>query len=142
MCWSTFRTCFLKKSVDRSRPMAFLFSYQSRLDEPTTLPLVHNTTSQRLEQIRTSPEEVANLIRVMDSSKANGPDEISIKLLQITNPVIRGSLAKLFNNSFTQGKVASKWKQANVIPVYKKGDRQIITNYRPISLISVLGKLC
>ena len=77
----------------------------------------------------------------MDSSKANGPDEISIKLLQMTNPVISGSLAKLFNNSFTQGKVASKWKQANVTPVYKKGDRQIVTNYRPISLISVLGKL-
>ena len=91
--------------------------------------------------VNTSQEEVANLIRAMDSSKANGPDEISIKLLQMTNPVISGSLAKLFNNSFTQGKVASKWKQANVTPVYKKGDRQIITNYRPISLISVLGKL-
>ena len=127
-------------AIEKASAFNEFFSSQSRLDEPTTLPLVHNTTSQRLEQI-TSQEEVANLIRVIDSSKANGPDEISIKLLQMTNPVISGSLAKLFNNSFTQGKVASKWKQANVTPVYKKGDRQIITNYRPISLISVLGKL-
>ena len=131
----------LVSAIEKASALNEFFSSQSRLDEPTTLPLVHNTTSQRLEQIRTSQEEVAHLIRVMDSSKANGPDEISIKLLQMTNPVISGSLAKLFNNSFTQGKVASKWKQANVTPVYKKGDRQIITNYRPISLISVLGKL-
>ena len=94
---------------------------------------MHNVTSQRLEQIRTSQEEAANLIRAMDSSKANGPNEISIKLIQITNPAISVSLTKLSNNSFTQGKVASQWKQANVTPVYKKADhRQIITNYRPI----------
>ena len=77
----------------------------------------------------------------MDSSQGNGPDEISIKLLQMTNPAISVSLTRLFNNSFIKGKVASQWEQANVTPVYKKGDRQIITNYRPISLISVLGKL-
>ena len=76
-----------------------------------------------------------------DSSEANGPDEISIKLLQTPNPAISVSLTKLFNNSVIQGKVASQWKQANVTPVYKKGDRQIITNYRRISLISVIGKL-
>ena len=116
------------------------FSSQSRLDEPTTPPLVHNATSQRLEQIRTSQEEVANFIRVMDSSKANGHDEVSMTLLQMTNPVSSGSLTKLHNTSFTQVKVASQWKQANVTPAYENGDRQIITNYRPISLISVLGK--
>ena len=89
-------------AIEKASAFNEFFSSQSRLDEPTTLPLVHNTTSQRLEQIRTSQEEVVHLIRVMDSSKANGPDEISIKLLQMTNPVISGSLAKLFNNSFTQ----------------------------------------
>ena len=39
------------------------------------------------------------------------------------------------HNSFTQGKVSSHWKQANVTPVYKKGDRQIIINGSPISLL-------
>ena len=75
----------LLSAIEKASACNEFFSSQSRLDETTTLPLVHNATPpppQRLEQIRTSQEEVANLIRVMDSSKANGPDEISIKLLK------------------------------------------------------------
>ena len=55
----------LVSAIEKASAFNEFFSSQSRLDEPTTLPLVHNTTSQRLEQIRTSQEEVANLIRVM-----------------------------------------------------------------------------
>jgi len=91
--------------------------------------------------MRTSPEEIEHLIRTLDSSKANGSDEISIRLLQLTAQTICVSLSKLLSSSFIQGKVPSQWKQANVTPVYKKGERQNITNYRPISLLSVVAKL-
>jgi hypothetical protein len=118
------------------------FASQSTLDEePTVLPAFHYMTPLRLDHVRTSPEEIQRLIQTLDSSKANGPDEISIRLLQMTGQTICYPLCKLFNNSFFQGKVPSQWKQANVTPVYKKGERQIISNYRPISLLSVVGKL-
>jgi hypothetical protein len=118
------------------------FASQSTLDEePTVLPAFHYMTPLRLDHVRTSPEEIQRLIQTLDSSKANGPDEISIRLLQMTGQTICYPLCKLFNNSFFQGKVPSQWKQANVTPVYKKGERQIISNYRPIYLLSVVGKL-
>ena len=47
----------------------------------------------------------------------------------------------LFNLSLSQSKFPSQWKKANVSPIYKKNDRQNDTNYRPISLLSCIGKI-
>ena len=48
----------------------------------------------------------------------------------------------LFNRSFANGVLPSAWKDALVVPVYKRGDRSQLTNYRPISLLSTVGKVC
>ena len=47
----------------------------------------------------------------------------------------------MFNASVHQGQLPYDWKQANVIPVFKKGSRAQPTNYRPISLTSVVCKI-
>ena len=40
-----------------------------------------------------------------------------------------------------QSKVPASWKLANVIPAHKKGDRDPVSNYRPISLLSIVSKV-
>jgi hypothetical protein len=50
-------------------------------------------------------------------------------------------LSTIFNKSIESGRVPEFWKVANVIPVFKKGDRSLASNYRPISLTSIVGKL-
>ena len=40
-----------------------------------------------------------------------------------------------------QGKFPTEWKKANVAPVHKKGDKQILKNYRPVSLPPICGKI-
>ena len=47
----------------------------------------------------------------------------------------------IFQSSLQQGKVPDDWKQSNVIPIFKKGDRSSAANYRPISLTSVCSKI-
>ena len=47
----------------------------------------------------------------------------------------------IFCFSLLMGVVPSDWKNANVIPIYKSGNRQTPANYRPISLISLVSKL-
>ena len=50
-------------------------------------------------------------------------------------------LTILFQSTLTEGCVPQEWKQANVTPIYKKGSRSDVGNYRPISLTSVCCKV-
>ena len=47
----------------------------------------------------------------------------------------------IFNSSLQTGVVVTDWKMANVTPVFKKGSKSSPSNYRPISLTSIPGKL-
>ena len=55
--------------------------------------------------------------------------------------MISKALATLFNVSFSLGIVPSTLKIANIIPIHKKDSRVTLSNYRPISLLSIFNKL-
>ena len=59
------------------------------------------------------------------------------------NPVLThcAPLTKLFRQSLAEGILPDEWKQAHVIPILKKGSRHKVTNYRPISLTSIVVKI-
>ena len=50
-------------------------------------------------------------------------------------------LCILMNRSFDEGRFPDIWKLANNIPAFKKGDKYIPSNYRPVELLSCIGKL-
>ena len=82
-----------------------------------------------------------HLLESIDVSKSNGPDKISGRMLKATALSIAPSITKLFNLSIKLGCVPQTWKMSNVVPIPKLGDRTSPTNYRPISLLSVLNKV-
>ena len=47
----------------------------------------------------------------------------------------------IFRSCLKNGKFPTEWKKANVVPAHKKGDKQNLKNYRPISLLPVAGKI-
>ena len=47
----------------------------------------------------------------------------------------------IFQSCVESGKFPSEWKKANVVPVHKRGDKQILQTYRPISLLPIKGKI-
>jgi len=51
------------------------------------------------------------------------------------------ALTHIFNRSFTEGKFIASFKKAKVIPVFKNGCHTDVTNYRPISLLSVTSEV-
>ncbi len=75
----------------------------------------------------------------LDTSKATGPDGIPSRLLQACSLEIAPSICELFNHSLHTGHIPSEWKSANVTPVHKKERKEPAENYRPISLLPIIG---
>ena len=87
--------------------------------------------------------EVKLRIGDLQSNKAPGPDGILPCLLKISKDVIALSLAIFFNTSLSSGQFPSLFKIANITPILKstQGPRDCPSNYRPVSLTSILAKL-
>ena len=77
----------------------------------------------KLESIIATEDEVRDLLECIDTTKATGPDGISPKLLYEAGQRMVHSLTKLINLSLATGKIPKKWKFANVIPLFKKGNK-------------------
>ena len=95
----------------------------------------------RLGQLVVTPEIVARKSNNMKENKSPGVDGISPKILKETVEQISTPLAHMFNMSLNEGIVPLEWKEANIIPLFKKGSRNMSVNYRPVSLTSVICKL-
>ena len=66
---------------------------------------------------------------------------LSICMLKICDDSLCGPLGLIFQSCFENGKFPSEWKKANVVPTHKKNDKQLVKNYRPISLLPICGKI-
>ena len=97
--------------------------------------------SDYLGPLVVTPELVAKKIKAMKDNKSPGVDGIPPKLLMETVEQISIPLARVFNLSLKEEVVPFKWKEANIIPLFKKGSRNKSENDRPVSLTSVICKL-
>ena len=86
-------------------------------------------------------QEVLDIISVLPVNKAIGPDCISHKMLKSTISTIVKPLTMLFNRSLSEKVFPSFWKLAHVIPLFKKDDPSVVSNYRPVSLLSCVSKI-
>ena len=85
--------------------------------------------------------EIRRHISQMDESKSVRPCDPQIKFIKIAKEVVSPFLSEIFNFCVTKGKYPKDLKKACVIPVFKKGERNLCGNYRPISLISPFSKI-
>ena len=102
-------------------------------DPKERLPDIHN--------IKICKNGILKLLLNINPNKANGPDEIPGRFLKTCAREIADIYQVLFQASLDQGIVPQDWKEANVVPLFKKGDRSDPANYRPISLTSLSCKL-
>jgi hypothetical protein len=87
------------------------------------------------------PNMVRNVLLQLDILKASGPDQISNKILKECANSLCAPLALLFNKSLEIGIYPSSWKEALVTAIFKKLNRQLKYNYRPVSLLSCISKV-
>ena len=86
-------------------------------------------------------EEIERLITEINVNKSTGPNGIPTEILHLIKSIISEPLSKIFNTSITTGQYIDKLKLAKTIPIFKKGSRLMVSNYRPISLLSNLNKI-
>ena len=108
---------------------------------PLTNQPPHLLSSECPLDLLCTEDEVYDLIVQLDPSKSTGPDGISARMLRGVVDVIVPSLTKLFNLSLSSGIFPEAWKLARIVPVPKAGDLSRPSNYRPISILSVVSKL-
>ena len=84
---------------------------------------------------------ISKLLQNLNIHKAMSPDQINVKILRELQDILAPILEVIFNHSLNTGIVPSDWKMANIMPLFKKGDRSQPNNYRPISLTSIVSKL-
>ena len=106
----------------------------------SVLPNFNYLTNEKIEQIHIENEDVISLIRKLNPNKANGSDGISAQMLLLCDDSVILPFRIIFTNILRTAIYPNMWKLANVTPIFKKGDKQLIKNYRPISLLPICGK--
>ena len=94
-----------------------------------------------INDIVLSTHEVTEVLKDLNPQKSVGPDQVHNKMLSASSHVIGAPLTYLLNRSLAEGTFPSCWKTAHVTPVHKKGNKETCNNYRPISLLSCVGKV-
>ena len=102
---------------------------------------LNSPNAQSLAFSPVTEAEVINIIYKFKQNKASGPYSVQIQILHCTHDILCGPLSKIINMSFTTGIHPNNLKISETIPVFKKGSRLSISNYRPISLLSNLNKI-
>lgn len=85
--------------------------------------------------------EIEQIIMSLKSSNSTGVDEISSTLLKQIYKTILNPLTSLFNISISSGIYPDVYKTSKLIPIFKKGDRSEVNNYRPVSLLCTISKV-
>jgi hypothetical protein len=95
----------------------------------------------RMKDIRITEGGVLKLLQGLNISKARGPDEISPKILKELSNELTPIMTHFFQQTMDKSTLPEDWTTANICPLYKKADRSIPANYRPVSLTCILCKL-
>ena len=97
---------------------------------------------RKMRSIIVTRGDIETIVNNIDGSKSMGPDGISGRLLKECKDELIDVILDIVSTSLETGKVPKEWKRAEVIPIYKSGNRTEPLNYRPVSLTSILCKIC
>ena len=100
-----------------------------------------NTTDLYLTDIVLSEKIIIDAIQELSPTSAAGPDGLPSSLLVNCAKELAPFLLIIFTHSLSSGVVPPSFKRAAITPVFKSGDRSVPSNYRPISLTSVISKV-
>ncbi|KAJ3607153.1 hypothetical protein NHX12_026667 [Muraenolepis orangiensis] len=128
--------------LERAELLGLYFSSVFTQEPPGEIPrLPHLQLTTLLERLDISTDMVYKKLQNLNTSKSPGPDSVSPRVLHEAAPSLAKPLAHIFQTSLRSKKLPEKWMKATISAIFKKGDKQIPANYRPVSLTSILCKI-
>ena len=100
-----------------------------------------NPTQKSLFMKPILADEIVKIISKFNQNKSPGHDGIGNFIVKNVAHIISGPLADIFNLSLSTGSVPEQLKVAKVIPIYKKENVEIFSNYRPVSILPCFSKI-
>ena len=97
--------------------------------------------TQPLETVHITEEMVHKKLQSLRSDKSPGPDKLHPRILKELANELTTPLTIIYNKCIDKGTLPSQWKEAIVTPIFKKGCKSDPSNYRPVSLTSVVCKV-
>ncbi len=94
-----------------------------------------------MQNFTISAEDVYRQLIKLNPRNSEGADEIHRRILTSLARYLTAPLAKLFNNWLDTGIIPVEWKSSIICPIYEKGSKHDVANYRPICLSSVACKI-
>ena len=113
-------------------------------------PLVNNSklpdktaynSAVGLTSIKFDNNDILKIIRSLNINKAHGHDGISVGMIKMRDESLVQPLSLIFRGCIDTGVYPDTWKKSNIVPVNKKGDKEIVNNYRPVSLLPICSKI-
>ena len=110
-------------------------------DQNIQYPQMVHEVNEELDRLITEEDIIAGA-KKLKSGKAVGGDDISNEQIKASIHILKTILAKIFNIVFNEGIIPTAWTEGIIKPIYKnKGERNNPDNYRPITILSCMGKL-
>ena len=107
----------------------------------TVLPDAPVFQLDTLPQLCVSEATVRNALLSVAPGKACGVDNISARIITECAEELVVPITKICSASVREGVFPERWKRANIVPIYKKGDKRQPSNYRSVSLLPLFGKI-
>lgn len=128
--------------IEKTETLNKYFSSISNIESANrSLPNLYYMCNNFFSDIHIEVQEVFDIISILPVNKAIGPDNISHRMLKYTKFSISKPLCMLFNKSLVENSFPNYWKIAHVLPLFKKDDPSVASNYRPVSLLSCVSKI-
>ena len=134
----------LKSDSEKCELLNDFFSSVFTSEDTKNLPEFNYDNFNNIPHLETCSitlKEMEEAISNLNANKSPGPDNFHPKLLKLCSKSLSIPFKLLFDNTIHEGCIPSDWKQAEVRPIFKKGDKTNPGNYRPVSLTSVICKL-
>lgn len=111
-------------------------------EDKSSIPTIEKKCSNvSISDVHITPAAVEKKLSALKTAKTPGIDCIHPLLLKECRHELCEIVARLFQQSLNYGQVPDMWRRAQVTPLFKKGNKQSCSNYRPVSLTVVLCKL-